>query len=105
MKTKTTTGGITRWVNAPENTPVTVKTPTAHHMRIHLGQVLRDKRKDAKMTLRDIRSVSLGYVSEVERGGKEVSSEVLHTICSEIGTSVPEVLRLTADRIDAQSIS
>lgn len=52
-------------------------------LRTALGSVIRDVRQARGLTLRDVSvrgSVALGYVSEVERGQKEVSSEVLEQI-------------------------
>jgi transcriptional regulator with XRE-family HTH domain len=41
--------------------------------------------------------VSLGYLSEVERGQKEASSELLAAICSALGTPLSQVFREVAD--------
>jgi transcriptional regulator with XRE-family HTH domain len=52
-------------------------------MRHEIGDVLRDYRTQREMTLRDVSSranVALGYLSELERGQKEVSSEILQSI-------------------------
>ncbi len=49
-----------------------------------LGDVLRRKRLRQGRTLREVSAdarVSLGYLSEVERGQKEASSELLAAIC------------------------
>lgn len=73
-----------------------------------LGEVLRSVRKNKKMTLRDVSEkamVSLGYVSEIERGQKEASSELLVLICKAMNVSLPEVLREVANRMDAYAIS
>ena len=48
--------------------------------RASLGAVLRAERMRQSMTLRDLSArarVSLGYISEIERGQKEASSELL----------------------------
>jgi transcriptional regulator with XRE-family HTH domain len=50
-----------------------------------LGDVLRRKRLRQGRTLREVSAdarVSLGYLSEVERGQKEASSELLAAICT-----------------------
>ena len=44
--------------------------------------------------------VSLGYLSEVERGQKEASSELLLSITQALNVPLAHVLRLVADRID-----
>ena len=57
-------------------------------LRTELGDVLRDLRRHQGRTLREISSdaqVSLGYLSEVERGQKEASSELLEAICLALG--------------------
>jgi len=53
-------------------------------LRREIGDVLRDARQRQGRTLREVSSaarVSLGYLSEVERGQKEASSELLNSIC------------------------
>ncbi len=50
-----------------------------------LGDVLRQQRMHQGRTLRDVSAaakVSLGYLSEIERGQKEASSECLAAICT-----------------------
>lgn len=69
-----------------------------------LGHVLRERRLSAGLTLRDVSRaarVSLGYLSEVERGHKEASSELLNAICAALDSPLPDVLRAVADRADA----
>jgi transcriptional regulator with XRE-family HTH domain len=63
-------------------------------LRSHLGSALRDARIEQSRTLRDVASaakVSLGYLSEVERGQKEASSELLNSICQALGLSLSNV--------------
>ena len=53
-------------------------------LRTHIGHSLRSARISQGRTLRDVAKearVSLGYLSEVERGQKEASSELLNSIC------------------------
>ena len=50
-----------------------------------LGDVLRAQRMQRGMTLREVSAearVSLGYISEIERGQKEASSELLASLCA-----------------------
>ena len=71
--------------------------------RRELGDVLRDYRQRQGRTLRQVASrasVALGYLSEVERGQKEASSELLHSICRALNVPMSHVLRVVADRID-----
>jgi transcriptional regulator with XRE-family HTH domain len=70
-------------------------------LRNELGDVLRDARLTQGKTLRDISSearVSLGYLSEVERGQKEASSELLASICVALDVPMSTVLREVSDR-------
>jgi transcriptional regulator with XRE-family HTH domain len=65
-------------------------------LRRMLGDVLRRHRVRQSRTLRDVSvaaGVSLGYLSEVERGRKEASSELLAAICGALDVSLAEVLR------------
>jgi transcriptional regulator with XRE-family HTH domain len=69
-------------------------------LRRMLGDVLRRHRLRQSRTLRDVSvaaGVSLGYLSEVERGRKEASSEVLAAICGALDVSLAEVLREVSD--------
>ncbi|GIG27952.1 helix-turn-helix domain-containing protein [Cellulomonas marina] len=71
-------------------------------LRREIGDVLRDARQRQGRTLREVSSaarVSLGYLSEVERGQKEASSELLHSICSALSVPMSSVLREVSDRI------
>ncbi len=61
-----------------------------------LGDVLRNKRVQRGMTLREVSAearVSLGYISEIERGQKEASSELLASLCAAMDVPLSEVLR------------
>lgn len=73
-------------------------------MREALGETLRAQRLAASMTLRDVSAearVSLGYLSEVERGQKEASSELLSAICGALDIPLSTVLRAVSERLDA----
>ena len=64
-------------------------------LRDALGETLRDARTRQNRTLRDVSTaanVSLGYLSEVERGRKEASSELLASICDALDLELAEVL-------------
>ena len=72
---------------------------TSPLFRVHLGVVLRALRIQQGKTLREVSqgaNVSLGYLSEIERGCKEVSSEMLAAICEALGTQLWQVLVMTA---------
>jgi len=69
-----------------------------------LGAELRRVRQLQGRTLRDVSaaaSVSLGYLSEVERGEKEASSEMLIAICGALDVRLSVVLATVADDIAA----
>ena len=73
-------------------------------MRDMVGQTLRELRLQSGKTLRDVSGaarVSLGYLSEVERGQKEASSELLTSIAQSLGLSSAQMLRMVADYLDS----
>jgi len=73
-------------------------------LRRLVGDVLRRHRISQSRTLRDVAAaarVSLGYLSEVERGRKEASSELLASICAALGVSLADVLREVSDDLVA----
>ena len=71
-------------------------------LRQALGAVLRRRRVAQGRTLRDVAAaarVSLGYLSEVERGQKEASSELLAAICAALDVPLSVVLRELSDEL------
>src|SRR5580765_8388526 len=71
-------------------------------LRRELGDVLREQRQSQGRTLREVSaaaSVSLGYLSEVERGEKEASSELLASICGALRLPLSEVLSQVSERV------
>ena len=67
-----------------------------------LGDVLRTQRMRQGRTLRQVSAdarVSLGYISEVERGQKEASSELLASICAALDVPLSEILTEVADAV------
>jgi transcriptional regulator with XRE-family HTH domain len=69
-------------------------------LRHLLGDALRRLRLRQGRTLREVSAtarVSLGYLSEVERGQKEASSELLASICDALGAPLSQVLREVSD--------
>jgi len=79
--------------------PARKETPV---LRREIGDVLRAVRLHQNKTLREVSSaaqVSLGYLSEVERGQKEASSELLAAICGALDVPLSVVLREVSDRI------
>ena len=83
---------------------VSVDTPKQENvvLRREIGEVLRGVRQHQGRTLREVSSqarVSLGYLSEVERGQKEASSELLAWICQALDIPMSQMLREVADRM------
>src|SRR6476469_9781736 len=65
-----------------------------------LGDVLRERRLEQGLTLRQVSAearVSLGYISEIERGHKEASSELLASLCTALEAPLSDVLREVSD--------
>ncbi|HWE90346.1 MAG TPA: helix-turn-helix transcriptional regulator [Pseudonocardiaceae bacterium] len=73
-------------------------------LREAIGDRLRHARTTKRRTLRDVSRVarvSLGYLSEVERGRKEPSSELLAAICDALDLPLYELLGLVAADVRA----
>ena len=76
-------------------------------LRRLLGDVLRERRREQGRTLREVSSaarVSLGYLSEVERGQKEASSELLGAICDALDVPMSAVMREVSDHLLHQPV-
>lgn len=71
-------------------------------IRQEVGDVLRSHRLRQGQTLRQVAaraSVALGYLSEVERGQKEVSSEILASVADALNLPLSVVMREVSDRV------
>jgi transcriptional regulator with XRE-family HTH domain len=71
-------------------------------LRQVIGDTLRAQRLAQRRTLREVSTaarVSLGYLSEVERGQKEASSELLSSICDALGVRLSTMLRDVSDTL------
>ncbi len=71
-------------------------------VRQEIGDVLRDYRLQKGRTLRQVASkasVALGYLSEVERGQKEASSEILAAVADALDTPISTIMREVGDRL------
>jgi XRE family transcriptional regulator, stress-response regulator len=71
-------------------------------LRRVIGDALRARRQAQHRTLREVSTaanVSLGYLSEIERGQKEASSELLAAICEALGAALSEVLRDVSEQL------
>ena len=75
-------------------------------LRTLVGEVLRRHRQEQRRTLAEvarIANVSVQYLSEVERGRKEPSSEILAAVCDSLGIDLADLVaevgrNLLADR-------
>lgn len=71
-------------------------------MRQEIGDVLRDFRLQKGRTLRQVAgeaSVALGYLSEVERGQKEASSEILAAVADALQTPLSVIMGEVSERL------
>ena len=71
-------------------------------VRQEIGDVLRDFRLQKGHTLRQVAgraSVALGYLSEVERGQKEASSEILASVAEALDTPISVIMHEVGDRM------
>lgn len=73
-----------------------------------LGDVLRRKRQDEGRTLRQLAAearISPGYLSEIERGQKEPSSELLAAICDALDIRLSDLLREVSIDLEAAELA
>jgi transcriptional regulator with XRE-family HTH domain len=72
-------------------------------LRNAIGFVLRRLRQEQGKTLRELADearISLPYLSEIERGRKEASSEILSAICQVLDITEQELLLEVADEYE-----
>ena len=73
-----------------------------------VGGVLREERHQQQRTLADVAEragVSTQHLSEVERGRKEASSEVLEAVSGSLGLRLVDLTRRVTRRLDGRSMS
>lgn len=73
-------------------------------VRREIGDVLRELRLQKRHTLRQVAgraSVALGYLSEIERGQKEASSEILLSIAEALDVPISQIMREVSERLAA----
>ncbi|HEX2246743.1 MAG TPA: helix-turn-helix transcriptional regulator [Arthrobacter sp.] len=110
VKQPVSVNGVVRWrdVGLTEESHREQKERKMVVLRHEIGDVLRDVRQRQGRTLREVSHsarVSLGYLSEVERGQKEASSELLSSICSALDVPLSLMLREVSDRVaDAEGV-
>ena len=83
---------------APHLPEPAVPAPKEPLWRDLVGDVLRRERLAQERTLRDVADaarISMPYLSEVERGRKEASSEVLAAAAHALGLDLGDLLSLT----------
>jgi transcriptional regulator with XRE-family HTH domain len=74
-------------------------------LRRVIGEELRRRRQGQGRTLRDVSAaarVSLGYLSEIERGQKEASSELLAAICAALDVPLSDLLGSVSGEVAAE---
>jgi transcriptional regulator with XRE-family HTH domain len=77
-------------------------------LRQVIGDALRARRQAQHRTLREVSTaanVSLGYLSEIERGQKEPSSELLASICEALGAQLSEVLQQASETVALEEMA
>ena len=104
VKQPVSVNGVVRWkdVGLADQAKSEQKERKMVVLRHEIGDVLRDVRQRQGRTLREVSHsarVSLGYLSEVERGQKEASSELLSSICSALDVPLSSMLREVSDRV------
>lgn len=73
-------------------------------VRREIGDVLRELRQSKGHTLRQVAGrakVALGYLSEIERGQKEASSEILFAVAEALNVPISQIMREVSDRLAA----
>jgi transcriptional regulator with XRE-family HTH domain len=85
----------------PERTPQT-PAPREPLWRDLVGDALRRERLAQERTLKDVAEaarISMPYLSELERGRKEASSEVLAAAAQALGLGLADLLSLAQDEL------
>lgn len=74
-------------------------------MRVAIGRELRELRLNQKRSLREVSGtaqIAVGYLSEIERGHKELSSELLQSVARALGVEVSHVMAAAASSLNWQ---
>lgn len=104
VKQPVSVNGVVRWkdVGLADQAKSEQKERKMVVLRHEIGDVLRDVRQRQGRTLREVSHsarVSLGYLSEVERGQKEASSEILASVAEALDTPISVIMREVGDRL------
>ena len=68
-------------------------------LREYVGEAIRTERQSIGLTLRDVADpagISFGYLSEIETGRKEPSSEIIEAILQSLGIGMSELIDAVA---------
>ncbi|MGV9246295.1 helix-turn-helix domain-containing protein [Streptomyces sp. NPDC003710] len=101
------TGGAPRTPQQPGPGPRTA-VPKEPLWRDLVGDILRRERLAQERTLKDVAEaarISMPYLSELERGRKEASSEVLAAAARALGLGLTDLLSLAQDELARQARS
>ncbi|MGW3043829.1 helix-turn-helix domain-containing protein [Kitasatospora sp. NPDC001159] len=93
--------GATRAPQQPSGAPET-PAPREPLWRDLIGDALRRERLAQERTLKDVAEtarISMPYLSELERGRKEASSEVLAAAAKALGLGLADLLSLAQDEL------
>ena len=88
----------------PSNTHRPERDTTAP-LRVVVGEVLRDERHAQQRTLAEVAgdaAISLPYLSAIERGRKEISSDLLTAVGHALELSLVEILERCVERLRMQ---
>lgn len=86
----------------PSNGRRVTEEPDGPRLRTVIGEVLRDERMRQERVLAEVASqaaVSLPYLSEIERGRKEISSDLLTAVTGALDLTLVEVLERCVERL------
>jgi transcriptional regulator with XRE-family HTH domain len=95
-------GGLASVLRFPSNGRSDPPPETERGLRTLIGDVLREERHRQDRTLADVAAdaaISVPYLSEVERGRKEVSSDLLDAIGTALDLPLVEILERSAERL------
>jgi transcriptional regulator with XRE-family HTH domain len=96
-------------MSTDEVVPLRQPTPQPElRLRTAIGQALRDVRTEQGRTLSDVAEVagmSMQYLSEVERGRKEASSEILEAVCTALNIRLADLVARTHRVLTVQTRS
>ena len=69
------------------------------------GKVLRDYRHETGLTMRKLSKntgISLSHISDIERGKKEASSEMLEDLCGGLGLTTLDLLEISVQQLRSE---